>query len=473
MAIKGYQFKQTGKEIQAILDGAVMQMQSVTHAELVTLRDGGKLVAGQWYRITDYVTSVSQTPDDRSGMDMIRSAGHPFDIIVRADASGTLNETAFAAPHSGDTYFAGQRMEAWRLSYCLDNDTERFPWCGPTGTGVVYWLRDEKGNEAPYDFKNVQFLRFPLKGPLAAETSYDAMYYDNLADFCNKVSTLFGTYPGFYLHPFSGYMSEQYLYNAGYIDNWGGTYVMQPGGGRLFAFIDDNADRDEDPHMIIEVDTSRPTWAYTFSDSPSSDFRTFRDASLLDHRSNVVTLPSNHAGLGANVLITNGHYGNTNNRMEESVQCTAQCDNNTILRARYSAFGRISDCTVTGNIASLWVLSAEFSEFNAATDCVLVESMNYSRINGSLSKCDFRSLISTVVDGYLSGSGFGNLNYCKVLGQYAGVTFYPVGDSINYADFNGFFDGADSEFDSDDTYKIVSGDSDGNVCIFVPSAHTN
>ena len=473
MAIKGYQLKQTGKEIQAILDGAVMQMQSVTHAELVALRDGSKLVAGQWYRIMDYVTSVSQTPDDRSGMAMIRSDGHPFDIIVRADASDTFNETAFSAPHDGDTYFANQRLEAWQLKYSLDNDTERFPWCDPTGTGVVYWLRDEKGNEAPYDFKNVQFLRFPLKGSLAAMTGYDAMYYDELADFCNKVSILFDAYPGFYLHPFRGYMSEQYLYNAGYIDNWGGTYIMQSGGNRLFAFIDDNDDNDEEPHMIIEVDTSHPTWAYTFSDSPLSDFRTFRDASLLDNRSNVVTLPSNYAGLGFNVLITNGHHGNSNNRMEESVQCTARCDNNMILRARYSAFGRISDCTVTGYITSLWVLSADTSEINAAMDCVFVESMNYSRVDGNVNKCSIRSLVSTVVDGYISGSGFGNLFFCKVLGQYTGVTFYPVGDSIKYADFNGFFYGSDSEFDSDDIYKIVSGDSDGNVCIFVPSAHTN
>ena len=33
--------------------------QSVTHAELVAMRDNSKLVAGAWYRITDFITTVA------------------------------------------------------------------------------------------------------------------------------------------------------------------------------------------------------------------------------------------------------------------------------------------------------------------------------------------------------------------------------------------------------------------------------
>lgn len=47
---------------------------------------------------------------------------------------------------------------AWELKYCLDNDTSRFAWADEeNGRGVIYWMRDEHGNECPYDFKNIQF----------------------------------------------------------------------------------------------------------------------------------------------------------------------------------------------------------------------------------------------------------------------------------------------------------------------------
>ena len=50
-------------------------------------------------------------------------------------------------------------MNAWELKYCLDNDKELFDWAATDGKGVIYWLKDEFGNEAPYDFKNVMFQR--------------------------------------------------------------------------------------------------------------------------------------------------------------------------------------------------------------------------------------------------------------------------------------------------------------------------
>lgn len=52
-------------------------------------------------------------------------------------------------------------LETWELKYCIDNDRSRFSWAdGANGKGVIYWLRDEKGNEAPYDFKQIQFARY-------------------------------------------------------------------------------------------------------------------------------------------------------------------------------------------------------------------------------------------------------------------------------------------------------------------------
>ena len=107
-----------------------------TWAELKALRDGGNLVAGQHYRITDYQCTTSQNNT--------QSAGHQFDIIVTADDESTLNENARAILHDGDQYFAGCKLSAWKLKYCIDNDKSRFGWAcdGVGGFYVQYTNKD-------------------------------------------------------------------------------------------------------------------------------------------------------------------------------------------------------------------------------------------------------------------------------------------------------------------------------------------
>ena len=130
--------------------------QSVTHAELVEMRDNAQLIAGTWYRITDFVTTVANK-------DNARSAGHAFDVLVRALDSSTLDENARAIQHAGDTYFADCNLAAWELKYSIDNNTDRFSWADDTnGKGVIWFMRDEWNNSAFYDFKNVQFKRWAV-----------------------------------------------------------------------------------------------------------------------------------------------------------------------------------------------------------------------------------------------------------------------------------------------------------------------
>ena len=110
--------------------------QNVTYSELVALRDGGQLTPGAFYRITDYVTTVSSFLEPKA-----RSAGHAFDIIVLALDATTLSEDASAVAHEGDTYFNGSRLEAWKLKYRLDN----VQWSQQVGT----YIKDED-NEYSY-----------------------------------------------------------------------------------------------------------------------------------------------------------------------------------------------------------------------------------------------------------------------------------------------------------------------------------
>lgn len=126
----------------------------IAYSNLVNLRNYKKLVAGTFYRITDYITTTTQYET--------QSAGHPFDVIVLALSESTLAEEAYAIQSARDTggYFAKSNLAAWKLWYCLDNDTNRFAWADSTnGKGVIYRMIDEWQNDIPYDFKNIQFLR--------------------------------------------------------------------------------------------------------------------------------------------------------------------------------------------------------------------------------------------------------------------------------------------------------------------------
>lgn len=199
--IEGYHLQQTGDEVQEILNtpvktiqqtltegqkaqareniGATSSAVSITYSNLVTLRTDSNLVPGQYYRITDYVTT---TADAES-----RSVGHLFDVIVLALDESHLSEEAFATHHDGDTYFANSALDAWRIWYCLDNDTTRFAWADTTnGKGVIYRMVDEWANDLPYDFKNIQFKRFKVAPATGYETvlaNLDGLYlgYTNVS----------------------------------------------------------------------------------------------------------------------------------------------------------------------------------------------------------------------------------------------------------------------------------------------------
>lgn len=151
----------TNEKLENITGTTIIE---ITWSELKAKRDAGELTLGQLYRITDYQCTTTESNT--------RSAGHQFDIIVLALSKNTLSEQAYAALHSGDTYFVNNNLSAWKLWYCLDNDTTRFAWADSTnGKGVIYRMIDEFNNDVPYDFKNIQF-----KHPKNT-TTYPYYYY--------------------------------------------------------------------------------------------------------------------------------------------------------------------------------------------------------------------------------------------------------------------------------------------------------
>ena len=164
---------QTGAVVLDAEDVGAEPMESITYTALKALRDGGNLIPGKQYRITDYVCTVVNDSE-------ARAVSHPYDIIVTADTANMLNENARACLHEGDTYYSAEGaqadLSAWELKYCLDNDTSRFAWADATnGKGVVFWLKDDWNNECPYDFKQIQFKRYKITA-------------------CEKSPSLVGTY---------------------------------------------------------------------------------------------------------------------------------------------------------------------------------------------------------------------------------------------------------------------------------------
>ncbi len=157
----------------------------ITWRDLVVLRNRGGLIPGMQYRITDYTCTTT--------MDGTKSAGHVFDVIVTADSKNKLNEEAKAINHKfdnpDDDYFKDCDLNAWKIWYCLDNDTTRFDWADNSndavGRGVIYRMIDEFNNDCPYDFKNIQFYR--KWNP--SKTSWSIISYDSTGVPCYTFSS--------------------------------------------------------------------------------------------------------------------------------------------------------------------------------------------------------------------------------------------------------------------------------------------
>ena len=193
--------------------GASERQIPVTYADLVALRNAGKLATGATYRMTDFVTKINGTYDltalGASGyVHVAKSAEHPFDLILYAVDESHLSEIARAALHGGDTYFANASIDAWDIRYCIDNDTTRFAWADATnGKGVIYWMRDEWDNECGYDFKNVQTVRYALSVSDPDDDTglaYDASAQPNRYGDPNHLFTALQSYMqrGEYVNPY-------------------------------------------------------------------------------------------------------------------------------------------------------------------------------------------------------------------------------------------------------------------------------
>lgn len=163
------------KGARALYDKLIesVNYENITYESLKSLLNSNSLIPGKKYRITDYKTTVNKALSD---VKIANSDDRQFDIIVEALTSRKLNENASACFHDGDTYFLNKdvNIETWEIKYSFDNDVSRFDWADTeNGKGVIYYMKDDRGNECPYDFKNILFKNTNY----SSNTTEDNYYY--------------------------------------------------------------------------------------------------------------------------------------------------------------------------------------------------------------------------------------------------------------------------------------------------------
>ena len=134
---------------------------SVTYENLVKLVKQSKLRWGMLYRLTNYQATVDSGLVNASTrlqvVDSGQNTNNGFDIILRATSNNTLNENCRFMKSVNSEYFEDCALESWEGKYSLKNDHTRFEWADENGFGVIYYMKDNFGNEAHYDFKNIVF----------------------------------------------------------------------------------------------------------------------------------------------------------------------------------------------------------------------------------------------------------------------------------------------------------------------------
>lgn len=449
-----YYFKQKASVIQELLNEIpvkVGQMLNVTYTELVALRDVGTLQAGRYYRITDYVTTTNSDADYMTGEAMVRSAAHPFDIIVMATSGSTISEVARAIVHDGDEYFASQNLRAWQLWYVLDNDKTRFAWADTeNGKGVIYRMVDEYRNDLPYDFKNIQFRRYTVSGNVGYDTWATTRMRAMLGYYQQTLNSK--TYDGpsaILAHPFCQYRREADL--AAEDPEYQG-YTLSTTGTRMFAVINNV----EDAHIIIEVSrTTGLQWYYTFT--AAKNYGDGSDLSLSGRVVDVVIGAMSPTKLPGTIFVGSEFsnisirktaqctFGPMHNMQIGTMQATliGACHNSTITTANDSTFGVVYGATVNGysfNTSAIAHLqdtifsASAFSNnfINKVVSCSITGSFTDTGIDMDMWFCQMTGC--QVHNSDLTNSGDYEVYNCEFIGIYNNATY----------DFNNDLDEADA-----------------------------
>lgn len=177
------------------INGSFDYMIETTTEELRNLKADGNLIPGMNYKITDYnptITGIVRIAERTLNIsnqlylnDNIQVA--PFDIVLIALSTTDISEKGLAVGkhytnretrQRYNGYWHNTNFTAWELNVIVDTDDDRRPsWCKGEGAPVwISYMKDEWGNEAPFDFKT---YGISLPDDVTIDETYNAEELDN------------------------------------------------------------------------------------------------------------------------------------------------------------------------------------------------------------------------------------------------------------------------------------------------------
>lgn len=136
-------------------------MENVTTDGLFDIATRGGLKPGMKYRITDYNPNIdaNYVRKINGGMTNITSFEVKFDIIVTASSESTLfDDVELVAKVAGSgATFDYTKYEA-KYDLVGNRDGVKYGYLQSSAAGVIYYMKDQFGNEASYDFENIAYI---------------------------------------------------------------------------------------------------------------------------------------------------------------------------------------------------------------------------------------------------------------------------------------------------------------------------
>jgi hypothetical protein len=151
---------------------------AVTYDELVELIDGGELVAGSWYLLTDFRT-VHYFTDGTTTLEDINT-GELEPLLLLATSASTVDSRVFSPSHPTDVIHYAWDAANWLndMSFSADQATIVPGWKGI----ITYRWDTKQDNSTGYDFRNVKFRRWAID---EAGSEFDDLYYSWNSTDCN------------------------------------------------------------------------------------------------------------------------------------------------------------------------------------------------------------------------------------------------------------------------------------------------
>ena len=130
-----------------LVSGGGIGIKNVTFDELKAAVEAGTLETGYRYRLIDYECKTS------SGHPVEQ---HPFNIVFEAVSPNNLSEYACAERKEDDEYYTSNDLSKWKIKFSFDAAGYDWVTADSGFKGVIYYMKDEYGNSAGYDFKQIK-----------------------------------------------------------------------------------------------------------------------------------------------------------------------------------------------------------------------------------------------------------------------------------------------------------------------------